>query len=91
MRKISDLLENQVVIMTNNNYSARQIVKKLGICHRTVLQVRKRKNLSTPDGEKGRLCLLPQRDARLMERLLTSKQVKTPKYAAAAIDKPVSE
>ena len=45
--KISDFLENQFVEMTNNNYLARQVAKKLEVCHRIVLQVRKRKNLST--------------------------------------------
>lgn len=88
---MSDCLENQVVDMTYNNYSAREIAKKLGICHRTVLQVKKRKNISPQAVKKSRPCLLSERDARTMERLLSSRQVKTPKQAAAAINKPVSE
>ena len=32
--------------MTNNDASARGIAKELGICHRTVLQVRKKRNIS---------------------------------------------
>ena len=55
-----------------------------------MLQVRKRKNFSTPDGKKDRSCLLSEGDARAMERLLSSNQAKTPKQAASAIDKPVS-
>ena len=41
--------------------------------------------------KKDRSCLLLERDARAMERLLTFKEVKIPKQAASAIDKPVSE
>ena len=67
--------------ITNNTRSAHQIVKKLEICHRTQLQ----------DGKKGRSVVLSERDVKAIERLLTSKQVKTPKQAAAAIGKPVSE
>ena len=44
-----------------------------------------------PDGKKCRSCLLSERDARAMDRLLTSKHVKAPKQAAAAIDKPINE
>ena len=77
--------------MRNNNYSARQIAKNLGICHRTVLQVRRRKNFEHTRWKKGRSCLLSERDARAKEILLTSKQVEIPKQAAAAIGKTVSE
>lgn len=91
MRKISDITENQIIEMTENKDSARKIARTLGICHRTVLQVRKRRNIDAPEVKKSRPNLLTNRDARAMERLMTNKQVKTPKQAAAAINKPVSE
>ena len=47
----------------------------------------KEKYLSTPDGKKvDHACC-----RREMPVLLTSKQLKTPKQAAAAIDKPISD
>lgn len=77
--------------MTHKSVSARQIAKTLGICHRTVLQVRKRRNISAPAPPKSRPRLLSNRDARAMEHLMISKPKTTPKEAAIAINKSVSE
>lgn len=91
MRKISDNLENQIIEMTKNNDTAHKIAKILGICHRSVLQVRKRRNVDAPEVQKSRPRLVTNRDARAMEHLMMTKQLSTPKEAAAALNIPVSE
>ena len=91
MKKIQEKTENEIIEMTKNNFSAREISKKFGICHRTVLQVRKRRNVSAPEPKKSRPRLLTDRDARAMERLMITMPKTTAKEAAIAIKKPVSE
>lgn len=91
MRKINSELENQIVVLTEKGQSAREIAKTLKICHSTVLCVRKRRNAKSINVTKGRPRLLTDGDARLMERLMRSKDTKTPKLAAKAINKNVSE
>lgn len=91
MRKISTAFQNKIIEMTKSIQSVREIARTLGICHRTVLQVRKRKNISGEGAQKSRKSLLTERDAWAMEHLLVTKEAKTPNQAADAINKPVSE
>lgn len=91
MKKISAEIENEIVFLTEKGQSAREVAKKVGVCHQTVLQVRKKRNCHPPVVKKGRKGLLTNRDARAMEHLMSRQLVKTPKIAAAAINKPVSE
>ena len=53
--------------MTKNDAAAREIAKALGIYHRTVLQVRKIRNISAYAPTRSRPRLLTTRDARVME------------------------
>lgn len=91
MRRINKQVEDEIVSMTENSRTSREIAQHLQICHQTVLNVLKRRNIKAPKVTKRRPNLLSDRDARAMERLLTQQVAKTPKEAAQMIQKPVSE
>ena len=85
MRKIVENVENQIGDMSNNDALAWQIAKAVGTCHRTMLQVRKRRNISASAPTRSRPWLFTARDAQVMERLMIAKPKTTPKEAAIAI------
>lgn len=91
MRKMPVDIENSIISMSAKGHSSREIAQKLSLCHRTVLMVRKRKKVEMVKNKGGRPKLLTDGDARLMERLMTSKDAKTPKAAAKIVGKNVSE
>lgn len=91
MRKISKNLENEIVRLSENGDSCRNIAKKLNVCHRTVSLVRKRRNLIVATSKGGRPRLLSDGDARLVERNLATKSFRTPKEAAKILNKSVSD
>lgn len=91
MKKISLQVENEILRLSESGYSSRNIAVKLKICHRTVNLVRKRRNFNEPMSRGGRPRLLSDGDARLVERLMMTKNAKTPKIAAEALNKAVSD
>lgn len=91
MKKISLNLENQIVNLTENGLSCRQIAKSLNVAPSTVVSVRKRRNLKSRSTANGRPRLLTDADARHIERLMRKSDTKTPKLAAKAINKSVSD
>ena len=85
MRKIANNVENQIIEMTNNDASAQEIAKA-GICHRTALQVSKKRNINAYATTRSSSRLLTA-----MQRLMIAKPKPTPTEVAIAIGKPVSE
>lgn len=90
MRKISDAIENNIVTMTENGYSSRKIAQQLNISQGTVIAARKRQKIVPAPNQGGRPRLLKDSDARFMIRELKKKDSRTPKQAAAALNKHVS-
>lgn len=91
MKKISLELENKIVNLIENGQSCRKIAKSLNVAPSTVVIVRKRRNLMSSSATNGRPRLLTDADARHIERLMRKNDTKTPKLAAKAINKNVSE
>lgn len=91
MRKVSSEVEQTVVILTKNGVSTREIAKQLKLAVSTVVAVRNRRKVIPVSNVGGRPRLLTNADARQMVRRLAIDDIKTPKEAAIAINKEVSE
>lgn len=91
MKKLSVELENSVVVLTEKGHSTRKIAEKLNIGQSTVVKVQKRKNIVRAPNVGGRPRQLSDADARLMEREMRKDSSITPKQAADALNKNVSE
>lgn len=91
MRKIDKETENSIIILTESGHSSREIADKLKVSQRSVIVVRKRRNVAFMPNTGGRPRLLKDSDARLMIREMKKNGSKTPKQAANAINKDVSE
>ena len=86
-----DEVENSTVPLAEKGYSSRKFGGKVGVCHRTVLLIIKKRNINQPKNRGGRPRDLSDSDARLMERSLRKNESKTPKAAVLALNKKVSD
>lgn len=91
MGKITIDVENSIVALTNQGYSSRKIAKRLKVCHRTVLLAQKRRQCNPARNAGGRPRVMSNGDARVIERMIKSREARTPMAAAKAINKDVSE
>ena len=84
-------MENQVLHLSDEGKSCRKIAAICNFYFSTVSRILKRNNKDISGRKGGRLRALSVRDCRNMARLLTSGKVNTPKQAARAVNKGVSE
>ena len=91
MKNISLQVENEILRLSEQGYSSRNIAVLLKICHRTVNLVRKRRNFTGLFSRGGRPRLLSDGDAHLVERLMMTRNARTPKIAAEVMNKGVNE
>ena len=91
MKKLSQTIVSRVVFLLKSGESSREISKLLNISQKSVINIKKYKNVEVPPPKLGRPRLLTNADARRMERKLRSCASKTPKQVARDIEIPVSE
>ena len=73
--------------MTNNDASARKIAEALGVCHRTVLQVRKTRHICASALTRSRARFFTARDTRAMECLMIAKPQQQRKLQLQLVNK----
>lgn len=88
MKSLNSVIKSEVKSLLAKGYSTREVQKKLGISHGSVINIRKECD-SLPPCKRGRKKLLSDRDARDLVRLVVAG--KTPKEATREIGKPISE
>lgn len=86
MRKLLRDVEDKVIVLIKNGYSARKIAEKLNISRQTVINVKKRQNIVQVVNAGGRPRKLTDGDARAVERLLRKNECRTPREAAAKLE-----
>ena len=91
MKKLSRAVEDNVVSLTNNGASSREIAKELNISQSVVIRVQKRRHTAPKEQTRGRRKLLTDADARFMMAEMRQNKNITTKNTFDAKNKHISE